>query len=87
MFTFLVYLLKSLIANHWNILYLHSNNSIEPCDVNDVNEYTMALCNLIGHWWYHDLIDALPKLAEKLHVKGLLLQYMSSYKVFLQGFD
>ena len=33
----------------------------------------MALCNLTGRR-YHDVINAVPKLAEKLHVNGLLLQ-------------
>ena len=30
--TFLLYLLKSPIVNHWNVMYLHSNINIEPRD-------------------------------------------------------
>ena len=35
----------------------------------------MALSSLIGRWTHHDLIDTVPKLAEKLHVDNLLLQF------------
>ena len=35
----------------------------------------MALSNLIGRRTHHDLIDTVPKLAEKLHVDKLLLQF------------
>ena len=35
----------------------------------------MALSSLIGRRAHHDLIDTVPKLAEKLHVDNLLLQF------------
>ena len=35
-FTFLMYLLKSPIVNHWNIMCLRSNYNIGSCNVNDV---------------------------------------------------
>ena len=41
----------------------------------------MALSNLIGRRQYHDLVEAVAKLAEKLCVTGLLLQFKSSYKI------
>ena len=42
----------------------------------------MALSNLIGRRRYHDPIDAAQKLAEKLCVNGLLLQFKGSHKIF-----
>ena len=39
----------------------------------------MAVCNLIRRRRYHERIDALPKLAEKLRV--LLLKFKRSYKI------
>ena len=44
----------------------------------------MVLCNLIGRRRYHDLIEAVSKLATKLHVNGLLLQFKCSYKIFVK---
>ena len=48
----------------------------------------MALCNLIGRRRYHDLNDAVPKLAEKLRVNVLLLQFCTyvrfSVKVLIE---
>ena len=35
----------------------------------------MVLYNLAGHRQHHDVIDAVPLLAEKLHVNVLLLQF------------
>ena len=34
-FTFLVYLLKSPMVNHWNVMQLYYNNNIESRDVSD----------------------------------------------------
>ena len=65
---------------------LHSSNHIESHNVIDV-KINMALCNLIERWQYHDLIDAVWKLAVKINVNGLLLQLKHSYKIFRQGFD
>ena len=44
----------------------------------------MVLCSLTGRGRYNDLIDAVPKLAEKLRVYSLLLQFKRSYKIFSQ---
>ena len=46
-FTFLVYLLKSPIVNHWNVMLLYFNNNIEPNDVNDV-KINMSFFSLVG---------------------------------------
>ena len=44
----------------------------------------MALHNLTGCWGHHDLIDAVLKLAEKLCVNVLLLQFKLLYKIFVK---
>ena len=47
----------------------------------------MTFCNLIGRQRFHDLIDAAPKLAEKLCVNGLQPQFKRLLKGFHQGFE
>ena len=39
----------------------------------------MALCSLIGHQRHHDITDAVPKLAEKLHVSFNLSTYIGLF--------
>ena len=73
-FTFEVYLLKSLIVNHWNVCSLYSNNTIEPPDVSDVRINHGSLLR-IGCW-------GCSQLAEKLHVTILLLQFKDFFKDF-----
>ena len=46
----------------------------------------MAFYNLIGRRRRHDVIDAVPLLAEKLHVNVLLLQFYRLYQIFRQRF-
>ena len=44
----------------------------------------MALCSSIKRRRYHDIIDAVPKLTEKLRVNSLLLQFKGLYKIFVK---
>ena len=44
----------------------------------------MALCSLLGRRRLHDLIDAIPKLAEKLRVNVLLLQFKQLIRFFVK---
>ena len=53
-FIFLVYLLKSPLADHWDLIRLHSNNNIVSRNDSDV----MALFNLTGR-------RAVPQLGKK----------------------
>ena len=46
----------------------------------------MALYNLIGRRRRHDIIDAVPLLAEKLCVNVFLLQFKRLYQIFRQPF-
>ena len=46
----------------------------------------MALCSSIKRRRYHDTIDVVPKLTEKLRVNSLLLQFkgLYMYKIFVK---
>ena len=50
-------------------------------------KYTMSLYNLIGRWLYSVVIEAIPQLAEKLHVIVFMLQFQCLYTIFRQSFD
>ena len=47
----------------------------------------MAFYNLIEHWRRHDVIDAVPLLAEKLCVNVFLFQFERLYQIFRQRFN
>ena len=47
----------------------------------------MAVYNLIGRRRRHDVIDAVPLLAEKLCVNVFLFQFYRLYQIFGQRFD
>ena len=64
-----------------NIVYIPITTSGQ-----ETSKKTMAVCSLIGCGRHHVLIDAVPKLPEKLRVNGLLLQFKRLYKIFHQGF-
>ena len=61
------------------LLNLHSNNTIE--------EETMAIKNLTGHWRHQDVIDDVLLLAEILRLNVLLCQLYRLYKIFHQNVD
>ena len=42
-FTFLVYLLNSSIVHQWNVMYLHSNNTLSHMTLNDVKTKSDSL--------------------------------------------
>ena len=50
-------------------------------------KYTMSPYNLIGRWRYSVVIEAIPQLAEKLHVIVFMLQFQCLYTIFRQSFD
>ena len=47
----------------------------------------MALYNLTGRRRHHDVIDAVPPLAEKMRVHVFLIQFLRLYQSFRQSFD
>ena len=68
-----------------NIVYIPIITLIQAMSHNV--KITMTLLNLIGRRRCHNVIDAVPLLAEILHANIVLLKFKHFFKIFCQGLD
>ena len=77
---------KSIMSDYlFSYIYIPSAFTVKPCSkslhCNEVyipvttSSHTTSVCNLMECQRHHDVIDAILKLEEKLHVNVLLLQF------------